>query len=205
MIFEEIADSYLVSGDLVCSYSLTPGLEPGHGDRVGLYRLPFLQVAFVEYKLVLFFYMFGDLNVTAARECLLRVGCRRSWAPTQCYLSCLTSAQTGGFLPVPIPQVEAFQVARPSLFALRGDNGVAGASIPFQLRLEPGERALQEELGGLETKYTSLLHHSETLQKELETKQQSFVVLEQQHKSMREEAKKKTQMESDLAELVAAR
>ena len=46
VIFEEIADSYLVSGDLVCSYSLTPGLEPGHGDRVGLYRLPFLQVAF---------------------------------------------------------------------------------------------------------------------------------------------------------------
>ena len=46
VIFEEIADSYLVSGDLVCSYSLTPGLEPGHGDRVGLYRLPFLQVDF---------------------------------------------------------------------------------------------------------------------------------------------------------------
>ena len=46
MIFDEIADSYLVSGDLVCSYSLTPGLEPGHGDRVGLYRLPFLQVDF---------------------------------------------------------------------------------------------------------------------------------------------------------------
>ena len=64
---------------------------------------------------------------------------------------------------------------------------------------------MQEELGGLETKYTSLLHHSETLQKELETKQQSFVVLEQQHKSMREEAKRKTQMEADLAELVAAR
>ena len=57
----------------------------------------------------------------------------------------------------------------------------------------------------METKYTSLLHHSETLQRELETKQQSFVVLEQQHKSMREEAEKKMQMESDLAELVAAR
>ena len=57
----------------------------------------------------------------------------------------------------------------------------------------------------METKYTSLLHHSETLQRELETKQQSFVVLEHQHKSMREEAEKKTQMESDLAELVAAR
>ena len=25
VIFEDIADSYLVSGDLVCSYSLTPG------------------------------------------------------------------------------------------------------------------------------------------------------------------------------------
>ena len=152
-------------------------------------------------------YMFGYINVavTATRECLLRVGCRGTWSSTQCYLSCFTFAQTGGFLPVPIPQVEAFQVPSTSPFPLRGDNGVAGASIPFQLRLEPGERALQEELGGLETKYTSLLHHSETLQKELETKQQSFVVLEQQHKSMREEAKKKTQMESDLAELVAAR
>ena len=94
---------------------------------------------------------------------------------------------------------------RLSCSALRGDNGVAGASIPFQLRLEPGERALQDELGGLETKYSSLLHHSETLQKELEVKQQSFVVLEQQHKSMQEDAKKKAQMEADLAELVAAR
>ena len=57
----------------------------------------------------------------------------------------------------------------------------------------------------METKYSSLLHHSETLQKELEVKQQSFVVLEQQHKSMQEEAKEKAQMEADLAELVAAR
>ena len=136
---------------------------------------------------------------------MLRVGGRWSWPPAQCHLSCFAPAQTGGLLPVSIPQVDAFQVAGTSLFALRGDNGVAGASIPFQLRLEPGERALQEELGGLETKYTSLLHHSETLQRELETKQQSFVVLEQQHKSMREEAEKKMQMESDLAELVAAR
>ena len=133
------------------------------------------------------------------------MGRRWSWAPTQRHLPCFAAAQTRGFLPVSIPQVEGSQVASTSVFALRGDNGVAGASIPFQLRLEPGERALQEELGGLETKYTSLLHHSETLQRELETKQQSFVVLEQQHKSMREEAEKKTQMESDLAELVAAR
>ena len=62
MIFEEIADSYLVSGDLVCSYSLTPGLEPGHGDRVGLYRLPFLQVDFEEYKLLHFLRPDADLN-----------------------------------------------------------------------------------------------------------------------------------------------
>ena len=132
----------------------------------------------------------------------------RSWSrpPTQRYLPSFAAAQTGGLLPVSIPQVNGHpDIASKSLFTLRGDNGVAGASIPFQLRLEPGERALQEELGGLETKYTSLLHHSETLQKELETKQQSFVVLEQQHMSMRKEAEKKVQMEADLAELVAAR
>ena len=112
MIFEEIADSYLVSGDLVCSYSLTPGLEPGHGDRVGLYRLPFLQVDFLEYinAGALFTCFESNVNamVAASRECLLRVGCRRSRAPTQCYLSCFTSAQTRGLLPVSIPQVEGF-------------------------------------------------------------------------------------------------
>jgi len=169
VIFEDIADSYLVSGDLVCSYSLTPGLEPGHGDRVGLYRLPFLQ----------------------PHESVCYV-----WAAVGQGLQHKVT-----FKASRLPRQEDFYQFQ----YLRGDNGVAGASIPFQLRLEPGERALQEELGGLETKYTSLLHHSETLQKELEVKQQSFVVLEQQHKSMQEEAKKKAQMEADLAELVAAR
>ena len=98
VIFEEIADSYLVSGDLVCSYSLTPGLEPGHGDRVGLYRLPFLQVDFCRIKTFKF-------SVAAPRKCLLRLG--RSWSrpPTQRYLPSFAAAQAGGLLPVSIPQV----------------------------------------------------------------------------------------------------
>ena len=175
------------------------GLEPGHGDRVGLYRLPFLQVDSLNRL---------DIKVTfaAPRKRVLCLGSGWPGTPTQSHLQSFPPAQAGGLLPVPIPQVKLVNLSsRLSCFALRGDNGVAGASIPFQLRLEPGERALQDELGGLETKYSSLLHHSETLQKELEVKQQSFVVLEQQHKSMQEEAKKKAQMEADLAELVAAR
>jgi len=88
---------------------------------------------------------------------------------------------------------------------LRGDNSVAGASIPFQLRLEPGERRSQEDQQELENKYTSLLEHSEQMGRELETRNQSFVVLERQHRSVQEEVARKQQEEEDMATLVANR
>merc|ERR1719370_1484573 len=113
VIFEEIADSYLVSGDLVCSYSLTPGLEPGHGDRIGLYRLPFLQPH-----------------------------------ESVCYVWAGVGPQTEQKVTFPkskLPCVEDFYQFQ----YLRGDNSVAGASIPFQLKVEPsGDRSgLKEQLG----------------------------------------------------------
>jgi len=91
---------------------------------------------------------------------------------------------------------------------LRGDNSVAGASIPFQLKVEPADstadRALKEELGGLEAKYSGLLHLSEKLSEELNNKTQSFVILEQENKSLCETASRAQQLETDLEELVAS-
>jgi len=168
VIFDEIEDSYVTSCDLVCSYSLTPGLEQGHGDRIGLYRLPFLQPH-----------------------------------ESVCYVWAGVGPQTEQKVTFPaskLPKLEDFYQFQ----YLRGDNSVAGASIPFQLKVEPADRALKEELGGLEAKYSGLLHLSEKLSEELNNKTQSFVILEQENKSLCETASRAQQLETDLEELVAS-
>ena len=38
-----MADSYPNDCDVVRQFTLTPGLEPSHGDRVALYKVPYLQ------------------------------------------------------------------------------------------------------------------------------------------------------------------
>jgi len=186
VIFNEIADSYPIDLDLVCRYTLTPGIEPGHGDRVALYRLPYLQpheyVAYVWTKIQ----PEQDLEVTFAVSAL--------------------------------PKEEDFYQFQ----YLQGDNKVAGASVPFQLRApgkcnqevcgvrEEGDllvvqtphTSLQEKVADIETKYTGLLELSEQLSDELNMKNQSFVVLEKQHMSLLETVNKCTQLEGDLQTLV---
>ena len=44
VIFKDIRESYPIDLDLEVSYTLTSFIEPGHGDRVALYKLPYLQV-----------------------------------------------------------------------------------------------------------------------------------------------------------------
>ena len=39
VVFNDLAATHPVTSDLCCSYSLTPGMQQGHGDRVALYRL----------------------------------------------------------------------------------------------------------------------------------------------------------------------
>ena len=147
VIFNEIADSYPIDLDLVCRYTLTPGIEPGHGDRVALYRLPYLHpheyVAYVWTKIK----PEVDLEVTFAVSAL--------------------------------PKEEDFYQFQ----YLQGDNKVAGASVPFQLRApgkcnqevcgvrEEGDllvvqtphTSLQEKVADIETKYTGLLELLEQL------------------------------------------
>ena len=43
VIFHDVADSYPNDCDVVCQYTLTQGMEPSHGDRVALYKLPYLD------------------------------------------------------------------------------------------------------------------------------------------------------------------
>jgi len=186
VIFNDIADSYPIDLDLVCRYTLTPGIEPGHGDRVALYRLPYLQpheyVAYVWTKVQ----SEQELEVTFPLSTL--------------------------------PKEEDFYQFQ----YLKGDNKVAGASVPFQLRApgkcnqvvcgvrEEGDllvvqtphTSLQEKVVDIETKYTGLLELSEQLSDELNMKNQSFVVLEQQHVSLLETVSKCQQLEGDLQTLV---
>eukprot|EP00092_Neocalanus_flemingeri_P001333 GFUD01001424.1.p1 GENE.GFUD01001424.1~~GFUD01001424.1.p1 ORF type:complete len:785 (-),score=233.53 GFUD01001424.1:792-3146(-) len=186
VIFSEIADSYPIDLDLVCRYTLTPGVEAGHGDRVALYKLPYLQpheyVAYVWTKMQ----SEQELDVT---------------------------------FPVSVlPKEEDFYQFQ----YLQGDNKVAGASVPFQLRApgkcnqevcgvrEEGDllvvqtphTSLQEKVADIENKYTGLLELSEQLTDELNMKNQSFVVLEQQHMSLLENVSRCQQLEGDLQTLV---
>jgi len=172
--------------DLVCSYTLTAGIEPGHGDRVALYRLPYLQpheyVAYVWTKIQ----PEQEMEVTFARSVL--------------------------------PKEEDFYQFQ----YLKGDNNVAGASIPFQLRApgkcnlvvcgvrEEGDllvvqtphTSLQEKAADMETKYTGMLELSEQLTDELNLKNESFIVLEQQHKYLLGTVTRCEELEGDLQNLV---
>ena len=182
VIFSDIEDSYPIDLDLVCSYTLTAGVEPGHGDRVALYRLPYLQpheyVAYVWTKI----------------------------QPEQEMQLTFTSSV--------LPQEEDFYQ--------KGDNNVAGASVPFQLRApgksypaECGVReegdllmvqtphtSLQEKAADMEIKYTGMLELSEQLTDGLNLKTESFIVLEQQHKSLLGTVTRCEELEGDLQKLV---
>ena len=39
MIFNETRASYSTDADIECLYTLTPGVNPQHGDRVGIYNV----------------------------------------------------------------------------------------------------------------------------------------------------------------------
>ena len=166
--------------DLELSYTLTAFIQPGHGDRICLYKLPYLQpheyVSYVWTKV-------------SEEEKTLMVN----------------------FSVSVLPKEEDFYQFQ----YLKGDNQVAGASVPFQLRL-PG-KSHQEVTGvkeeddllvvqtpqtSLQEKYTSLLDLSEKLTEELNKKNESFIVLEQRNLSLVETSTKVQEMESDLSTLI---
>ena len=186
VIFNDIEDSYPMDLDLTCCYTLTPGLETGHGDRVALYKLPFLQAH--EYVA----YVWTKIPSTQTME--------------------LT------FSASLLPKEEDFYQFQ----YLKGDNSVAGASIPFQLRA-PGKKsqkvcgvreegdllvvqtpdtAMMEKTADIETKYSALLELSEKISDELNLKTQSFVVLEHEHKSLQATILKQDQLQTDIHKLV---
>ena len=166
--------------DLELSYTLTAFIQPGHGDRICLYKLPYLQ----------------------PHEYVSHVWTRVSEEE---------KTLTVNFSVSVLPKEEDFYQFQ----YLKGDNQVAGASIPFQLRL-PG-KSHQEVTGvkeeddllvvqtpqtSLQEKYTSLLDLSEKLTEELNKKNESFIVLEQRNLSLVETSTKVQEMESDLSTLI---
>lgn len=180
VIFQDIRESYPIDLDLEVSYTLTSFIEPGHGDRVALYKLPYLQpheyVAYVWGKIA------KDVTVKFAVSVL--------------------------------PKEEDFYQFQ----YLKGDDQVAGASVPFQLR-SPGRRNPDHQICGvreeddllvvqtaqtsLQDKYSSLLDLSEKLTEELKKKDESFIVLEQRNHSLLENNQRSQEMEEDLKTLIA--
>jgi hypothetical protein len=186
VIFNDIEDSYPIDLDLVCRYTLTSGISPGPGDRVALYRLPYLQpheyVAYVWTKIL------PEQEMEVTFVCSL------------------------------LPKEEDFYQFQ----YLKGDNNVAGASVPFQLRapgkciqkvcgvreegdlmvIQTPHTSLQEKAADIEIKYSGLLELSEQLTDELNLKNESFIVLEKQHMSLLGTVSKCDQLEGDLQKLV---
>jgi len=197
VIFQSIEDSYSPQCDIICQYTLTEGLNQSHGDRVALYKLPYLQ----PHEYVTFVWVQMSSN-TEIRE------------------------QQVIFEKSSLPKEDDFYQFQ----YLQGDSNVAGASIPFQIRGElggtskfeelermttenttqiadgfftdPTNQSLQEKVLSMETKYSDLLTVSEKISEELNEKQQSFVVLENQNQMMYQAVDKVKELEQDMASLV---
>jgi len=179
VVFNDIKDSYPIDLDLELSYTLTSFIQPGHGDRVCLYKLPYLQpheyVAYVWAK-------HGPDNTITVK-----------------------------FPVLTLPKEEDFYQFQ----YLKGDNQVAGASVPFQLR-KPGNSSqavcgvteeddllvVETSQTSLQQKYSSLLDLSEKLTEELNKKNESFIVLEQRHLSLLESSKASQDIHEDLQSLL---
>lgn len=178
VIFNDIKDSYPLDLDLKLSYTLTPFIQSGHGDRICLYKLPYLQPH--EYVAYVWTNVSEDKTLSAK------------------------------FSVSVLPKEEDFYQFQ----YLKGDNQVVGASVPFQLRL-PGKShqevtgvkeeddllVVQTSQTSLQEKYTSLLDLSEKLTEELNKKNESFIILEQNNQSLVETSTKVQEMESDLSSL----
>jgi len=209
VIFHDVADSYPNDCDVVCQYTLTPGLEPSHGDRVALYKVPYLQ----------------------PHEYLTY-----SWAPMSQELGRLEKVEQQVVVPVAkLPKDEDFYQFQ----YVQADGSVAGASVPFQLRSPMGTELcavqddeedimvvqtaaahatsgmqarlasisstnsnLQEKMVSMESKYHGLLDLSERLTEDLQQKTESFVVLDQAYKSLMPEKERASQLDKDMQQLV---
>ena len=179
VVFNDIKDSYPLDLDLEVSYTLTSLVTPGHGDRVCLYKLPYLQPH--EYVA----YVWTRVNTDTCHMVKFPVSS--------------------------LPKEEDFYQFQ----YLKGDNQVAGASVPFQLR-KPGQSSaavcgvteedgllvVQTDQTSLQQKYSSLLDLSEKLTEELTKKNESFIVLEHRHQSLVENSQKCVELEQDLQTLI---
>ena len=172
VVFNDVKDSYPMDLDLEISYTLTPFIQPGHGDRVCLYKLPYLQPH--EYVAYVWTKMSEDKTMMVK------------------------------FSVSTLPKEEDFYQFQ----YLKGDNQVAGASVPFQLRL-PGRSHLevcgvteQDDMMVIQTPQTSLQDKYSSLLDELTKKNESFIVLEQKNQTLLESSVKCKEMEEDLKILV---
>jgi len=179
VVFNDIKDSYPIDLDLELSYTLTSFIQAGHGDRICLYKLPYLQPH--EYVAYVWSKQGPDNTVTVK------------------------------FPVSTLPKEEDFYQFQ----YLKGDNQVAGASVPFQLR-KPGNSSqavcgvteeddllvVETSQTSLQQKYSSLLDLSEKLTEELNKKNESFIVLEQRHMSLLESSKASQDIHEDLQSLV---
>lgn len=193
VIFHDILDSYSNASDVVCQYNITDGFVVANGDRIGLYRLPFLQpqeyimfswvppVTEEGVQMVVFpakdlpaepdFYQFQYIKFDGTVA-----GASVPWH---------LNAAAPGRAEAGSPEAEDLVMVQTPLSSLRLNN-----------------EALVGKVRDIEEKYSSLLEVSEKLSEELSRKNASFVVLDARYKSLIEEKSQADQIQADIATLI---
>ena len=180
VIFRDIRESYPIDLDLEVSYTLTSFIEPGHGDRVALYKLPYLQPH--EYVA----YVWGKI----AKEVTVKFPVSTLPKEEDFYqFQYLKGDDQVGGASVP------FQLRSPG--RRNPEQQICG------VREEDDLLVVQTPQTSLQDKYSSLLDLSEKLSEDLRQKNESFIVLEQRHQSLLENNQRSREMEEDLRTLIA--
>jgi len=194
VIFQDVLDSYTNSSDVECRYTITEGFRVANGDRIGLYRLPFLQpqeyimfswvqsvsegsegrVVFPakdlpqEADFYQFQYIKFDGTVAGAS------------VPWHLAVTAECGKQEGGV------ENEDLVMVQTPLSTLRLNNDV-----------------LAERVKDIEKKYSSILEMSEKLSEELNLKNASFVVLDSRYRSLLQERDQQAmEVKADIQTLV---
>ena len=175
VVFNDIRDTYPLDLDLEIGYTLTSFIQPGHGDRVCLYKLPYLQPH--EHVAAAWTKMSQEktLSVTFPVATLPK---EEDFYQVQ-YLKG-DSQVAGASVP--------FQLRPPG----RSHQELCGVTEEDDLMV------VQTQQTSLQDKYSSLLDLSEKLTEELNKKNESFIVLEQKNQSLLMNSQKYLDMENDL-------
>ena len=186
VVFNDIKDSYPIDLDLEVSYTLTSFIQPGHGDRICLYKLPYLQPH--EYVA----YVWTKMNTNTSFTVRFPVSALPREEDFYQFQYLKSDNQVAG---ASVP----FQLRQPGSTTQE----VTGVTEEDDLMVvQTPATSLQEKYSSLLDLSEKLTHDRNQLVEELNKKNESFIVLERTNQSLVESSEKYRDLETDLETLV---